>query len=72
MNHVPTDLAAAAVGVVPATIRKWVERGKLTRYPDGFDLAELAECADSRDLDALLSKAGIALADRPACHLRTP
>jgi hypothetical protein len=29
---VPTQLAAIAVGVPEATIRKWASRGKLTRY----------------------------------------
>ncbi len=29
---VPTQLAAMAVGVSEATIRKWASRGKLTRY----------------------------------------
>ncbi|MGL5859402.1 MAG: hypothetical protein ACRC35_13545 [Angustibacter sp.] len=29
---VPTDLAALAAGVSPATIRQWASRGKLTRY----------------------------------------
>ena len=29
---VPTDVAAIAAGVTPATIRKWASRGKITRY----------------------------------------
>lgn len=29
---VPTELAALALGVTPATVRKWASRGKLTRY----------------------------------------
>lgn len=72
MNRVSTALAAHAAGVSPATIRKWVQRGRLTRHPDGFDLLELAACADSRDVDALLSRAGVKPVDRPACHLRPP
>jgi hypothetical protein len=29
---VPTQLAALAAGVSPATVRQWARRGKLTRY----------------------------------------
>jgi hypothetical protein len=42
---VPTELAALAVGVPQATIRKWASRGKLTRYGSPrraeYDLDEL-------------------------------
>jgi hypothetical protein len=42
---VPTELAALAVGVQVATIRKWASRGKLTRYGSSaraeYDLDEL-------------------------------
>lgn len=42
---VPTDLAALAAGVTPATVRKWASRGKLTRYGRPgraeYDLEEL-------------------------------
>lgn len=44
---VPTNVAALAAGVSEATIRKWVSRGKLTRYGtrgrSEFDIEELAE-----------------------------
>lgn len=51
---VPTELAALAVGVSEATIRKWASRGKLTRYGSPgraqYDLDELARiAAGSRD-----------------------
>lgn len=72
MKHVPAELAAHAAGVSAATIRKWVQRGKLTRHRDGFDLNELLACVDSRDFDALLSRAGIKPEDRPACRLQPP
>ena len=46
---VPTELAALAAGVGEATIRKWVSRGKLTRYGTPrralFDLDELLDLA---------------------------
>jgi hypothetical protein len=46
---VPTELAALAVGVSEATIRKWASRGKLTRYGSPgraqYDLDELAQIA---------------------------
>lgn len=47
----PTPMAAAAVGVPQATVRKWASRGKLTRHgsptrPE-YDLRELAALAES-------------------------
>jgi hypothetical protein len=46
-GRVPTQLAALAVGVSEATIRKWASRGKLTRYGSPgrveYSLDELAE-----------------------------
>ncbi|WP_371670848.1 transcriptional regulator [Streptomyces sp. NBC_00289] len=44
---VPTELAALAMGVSEATIRKWASRGKITRY-GGPQRAEY-------DLDELLT-----------------
>lgn len=47
---VPTELAALAMGVSEATIRKWASRGKITRYGTPqraeYDLDELFELAD--------------------------
>lgn len=49
---VPTNVAALAVGVSEATIRKWVSRGKITRYGtpgrSEFDIEELTEIAIRR------------------------
>ncbi|MFF1381915.1 hypothetical protein [Streptomyces sp. NPDC058308] len=46
---VPTNVAALATGVSEATIRKWVSRGKITRYGSPgrsqFDIEELTEIA---------------------------
>ncbi|GAA2955911.1 MULTISPECIES: MerR family transcriptional regulator [Streptomyces] len=46
---VPTELAALAAGVSPATIRKWASRGKLTRHGTPrraeYDLDELRTLA---------------------------
>ncbi|MGH1551960.1 hypothetical protein ACRAWF_06795 [Streptomyces sp. L7] len=48
-RRVSTELAALAAGVAPATIRRWVRRGKLTRYGSPnraeFDIAELLAVA---------------------------
>lgn len=48
---VPTRLAALAVGVSEATIRKWASRGKLNRYGSPgraeYDLDELFAIAAS-------------------------
>ena len=44
---VPTRVAALAAGVTEATIRKWVSRGKITRYGtpgrSEFDIDELTQ-----------------------------
>jgi predicted site-specific integrase-resolvase len=49
---VPTNVAALAAGVSEATIRKWVSRGKITRYGtpgrSEFDIEELTEIALNR------------------------
>lgn len=49
---VPTNVAALAAGVSEATIRKWVSRGKITRYGapgrSQFDIEELTEIALGR------------------------
>ncbi|WP_019635015.1 hypothetical protein [Actinomadura atramentaria] len=49
---VPTQLAALAVGVSEATIRKWASRGKLARYGSPgraeYDVDELMEIAAER------------------------
>lgn len=54
-NHrlVPTKVAALAMGVSEATIRKWVSRGKLTRYGapnrrSQFDIEELTALSVQR------------------------
>jgi hypothetical protein len=45
VRTVPTELAAIAAGVTPATIRKWASRGKITRYGSPrraeYDIEEL-------------------------------
>ncbi|MFE1321143.1 hypothetical protein [Kitasatospora phosalacinea] len=42
---IPTELAALAMGVTEATVRKWASRGRITRYGDRrhakYDLDEL-------------------------------
>ncbi|MFW6694495.1 hypothetical protein [Streptomyces sp. MAR4 CNX-425] len=50
---VPTKVAALAMGVSEATIRKWVSRGKLTRYGapnrrSQYDIEELTALAVQR------------------------
>lgn len=49
----PTQLAALAVGVSEATIRKWASRGKLSRYGSPgraeYDLDELFAMTADRD-----------------------
>lgn len=48
----PTHVAALAAGVSEATIRKWVSRGKLTRYGtpgrSEFDIDEITRIVSER------------------------
>ncbi|MEW2636205.1 hypothetical protein AB0903_32325 [Streptomyces sp. NPDC048389] len=52
---VPTELAALAMGVSPATIRKWASRGKITRHGGPqraeYDLDELFALARGGEPD---------------------
>ncbi|GAB2898282.1 transcriptional regulator [Streptomyces mayteni] len=53
LRPVTTELAALAVGVTRATIRKWASRGKITRYGSPgraiYDLDELMAIAIRRN-----------------------
>lgn len=55
-RRVPTELAALALGVTEATVRKWASRGKLTRHGRPgraeYDLDELFALAEARTLAA--------------------
>jgi transposase-like protein len=57
--------AAAIVGIAATTLHRWVRQGRLRRYPDGYDLAELLAAEQSRDEGALRARAGIK-GNRPA------
>lgn len=52
VRTVPTQLAALAVGVSEATIRKWASRGKIARYGRPgraeYDLEELLDIAANK------------------------
>lgn len=49
---VPTEVAAIATGVTPATIRKWASRGKIKRYGRPgraeYDIEELLNIVAAR------------------------
>lgn len=76
-KRVPLRLAASICGVQPATIRRWVYDGRVIRHPDCctdgltctgqdyYDVHELLQWIDARNPDALMSRAGIKLSDRP-------
>jgi hypothetical protein len=49
MILVPLAVAASVAEVQPATVRQWVARGIITRYPDGYDLTELLHWIDTRN-----------------------
>lgn len=71
MSRVDRELAAEICTVKTATIRKWVQRGQLHRYWNGYDYDELIALRNRRDLDALCSRAGIRPEDRPGVSLAT-
>lgn len=64
MMRVDLDVAVSICGVKPATIRRWVRDGRVTRTADGFDVTELLHWIDARNPDALMSRAGIRPQDR--------
>jgi hypothetical protein len=67
LRLVPTELAALAADVSPATIRKWASRGKLIRYGSArralYDLAELLELLPGGDDDVPLDSTPAGIAD---------
>lgn len=60
--------AAKIAGITRTSLHRWVRQGKITRYPDGYDQAEILKAADARSLDALLIRAGKCSKDRAAIH----
>jgi hypothetical protein len=58
MSRVPLTQAAEMCGVKPATIRRWVHDGHITRHWNGYDFNELIDYRDTRNLDALAVRAG--------------
>ncbi|MFB7947558.1 transcriptional regulator [Kitasatospora phosalacinea] len=59
---IPTELAALAMGVTEATVRKWASRGRITRYGDRqhakYDLDELLSLRRKKDRRAEGGTAG--------------
>ena len=54
MTRVPAGLVLTLLHqsghqLTPATLRKWVQRGHITRGPGGYDLAEILNYLDRRD-----------------------
>ena len=70
MTLVPLDVAARICGVKPGTIRRWVHDGHIIRHAyDGhgrYDVRELLHWVQARDPQALYSRFGLKMADRPA------
>lgn len=64
-RHVRACEAAAIVGIAATTLHRWVRQGRLRRYPDGYDLAELLAAEQGRSEAALMTRAGIKKRDRP-------
>jgi hypothetical protein len=59
MTRVPARVAARIVGIRPTSLHRWVALGRLTRHPDGYDLAELLKAEAGRNEDALKARAGM-------------
>lgn len=64
--HVDLQTAVSICGVKPGTIRKWVFDGRIIRHDDGYDVDELLQWIDTRNPEALYSRAGLKMSDRPA------
>lgn len=66
---VPTDLAAIATGVTPATIRKWASRGKLKRYGRPgraeYDIEELLNIVAARESQEAAKRPAAGASCRP-------
>lgn len=62
--RVDVEAAALFVGRGVDTVRKWVTRGLISRYPDGYDLDELQRRIDEVDT-------GKAVGGALAAHART-
>ena len=65
MPYVDQELAASICGVKPATLRKWVQRGHICRFAEGYDVSELLHWIDARSTDHLYVRAGLKMSDRP-------
>lgn len=61
--RVPLAVAASICGVKPATLRRWVMDGRVTRHRDEgdgeYDVHELLQWIDARNPDALATRAGM-------------
>lgn len=57
--------AARFVGITRTSLHRWVRQGRITRHPDGYDIAELLAAEAARNHDALMTRAGIKKSDRP-------
>ncbi|MFI1831433.1 hypothetical protein ACH41E_34055 [Streptomyces sp. NPDC020412] len=73
---VPTNVAALAMGVKEATIRKWVSRGKITRYGtpgcrSEFDIEELTQIALQRQNSPESPKSAPEWVRTPSCRSRS-
>lgn len=57
--------AARLVGIRPRTLHRWAREGRVTRHPDGFDVADLLRAEAARSHAALMTRAGIRKKDWP-------
>jgi hypothetical protein len=69
LRTLPTSLAAMATGVTEATVRKWVSRGKLTRYGSPgraeYDIEELLKLVAQRSSRGRRSSRTATAAQKP-------
>lgn len=58
-RHVTAKHAAEIVGITRTSLHRWVRQGRVKRYEDGYDIAELLKAEKARSLDALKLRAGM-------------
>ena len=58
--RVPLATAAAIAEVQEATVKKWVRRGLINEYPDGYETAEILHWIDQRSTGRAVHAVGLA------------
>jgi hypothetical protein len=66
VTRVSAPHAAKVAGITRTSFLRWVRQGRVTRHPDGYELAEVLAAVEARDVEALLIGLGKCKEDRDA------